>query len=110
MRNSDWSSYVCSSDLGHHLVTWERTSFGDVIGYLPQNVALLDGTVRENIARMRDADAAGVLAAARAASVHELIGRLPFGYDTPIGGSSFLLSGGQRQRIGLAREIGRAHV
>jgi ATP-binding cassette subfamily C protein len=95
---------------GHNVFTWERTSFGDVIGYLPQNVALLDGTVRENIARMRDADAAGVLAAARAASVHELIGRLPFGYDTPIGGSSFLLSGGQRQRIGLARALYGAPV
>ena len=95
---------------GHNVFTWERTSFGDVVGYLPQNVALLDGTVRENIARMRDADAPGVLAGARAASVHELIGRLPFGYDTPIGGGSFVLSGGQRQRIGLARALYGAPV
>jgi ATP-binding cassette subfamily C protein len=89
----------------HNVFTWERGSFGDNVGYLPQNVALLDGTVRENIARMRDADAADVLAAARAAGVHEMIGRLPFGYDTPVTGSSFLLSGGQRQRVGLARAL-----
>ncbi len=89
----------------HSVFTWERGSFGDAVGYLPQDVALLDGSVRENIARMRDADATAVLAAARAAQVHEMIGRLPFGYDTPIGGGSFLLSGGQRQRIGLARAL-----
>lgn len=89
----------------HNVFTWERASFGDAVGYLPQNVALLDGTVRENIARMRDAEAPEVLAAARAAGVHELIGRLPFGYDTPVTGSSFLLSGGQRQRVALARAL-----
>jgi ATP-binding cassette subfamily C protein len=89
----------------HNVFTWERTSFGEAVGYLPQNVALLDGTVRENIARMREADARQVLAAARAAGVHELVGRLPFGYDTPVTGNSFLLSGGQRQRIGLARAL-----
>jgi ATP-binding cassette subfamily C protein len=89
----------------HNVYSWERTSFGSAVGYLPQNVALLDGTVRENIARMREADAPGVLAAARAAGVHELIGRLPYGYDTPVSGSTFLLSGGQRQRIALARAL-----
>ncbi len=89
----------------HNVYSWERTSFGHAVGYLPQNVALLDGTVRENIARMRDAEAPGVLAAARSAGVHELIGRLPYGYDTPVSGSTFLLSGGQRQRIALARAL-----
>lgn len=90
---------------GHSVFTWERGSFGQSVGYLPQNVALLDGTVRENIARMREADAEAVLAAARIAGIHEMIGRLPFGYDTPVSGTGFLLSGGQRQRIGLARAL-----
>lgn len=90
---------------GHNVYAWERESFGDAVGYLPQNVALLDGTVGENIARMRPADPAAIIAAARAAGVHEMIGRLPFGYATPVGGTGFVLSGGQRQRVGLARAL-----
>jgi len=90
---------------GNNVYLWERGSFGDMVGYLPQSVSLLDGTIRDNIARMRDSDPRLVLEAARLADVHEMIGRLPLGYDTPLGDGGLALSGGQRQRIGLARAI-----
>lgn len=91
---------------GHNVFLWERESFGAAVGYLPQNVSLLDGTVRENIARMRpDADPRMVIAAARRAGVHQMIGRLPEGYDTYVGDNGYALSGGQRQRIALARAL-----
>ena len=90
---------------GHDVYSWERTSFGAQVGYLPQNAALLDGTVRENIARFTDADPAEVIAAAKRAEVHEIIGRLPLGYETMVGEAGFGLSGGQRQRIALARAL-----
>jgi ATP-binding cassette subfamily C protein len=90
---------------GHNVATWERNSFGRVVGYLPQNVALLEGTIAENIGRLNSDDPAAVIAAARAADVHEMIGRLPLGYDTLTGDSRLSLSGGQKQRIGIARAI-----
>jgi ATP-binding cassette subfamily C protein len=90
---------------GNSTFLWERESFGRHVGYLPQSVSLLDGTVRENIARMAEADPLDIVRAARAAGVHEMIGRLPFGYDTPVGDSAYNLSGGQRQRIALARAL-----
>ncbi|MDP2698139.1 type I secretion system permease/ATPase [Thalassospira sp.] len=90
---------------GHNTYLWERGSFGDMVGYLPQSVSLLNGTIRDNIARMRAGDPRQVIEAARAAGVHEMIGRLPLGYDTPIGGSRHTLSGGQKQRIALARAL-----
>jgi len=83
----------------------ERGSFGAAVGYLPQEPMLFDGTIRENIARFRDADMADVVAAARAAGVHELIGRLPKGYETPLSDAGSRLSGGQRQRLALARAL-----
>lgn len=90
---------------GHNVYLWERGSFGDAVGYLPQSVSLLDGTIRENIARMREGDPRLVIEAARRAGVHEMIGRLPLGYDTPVGDGRFTLSGGQKQRIALARAL-----
>lgn len=90
---------------GHDVYTWERESFGSEVGYLPQDPALLNGTIRENIARFRDAEPADVIAAAKRAGVHELIGHLPLGYETVVGDSGFVLSGGQRQRIALARAL-----
>ncbi|WP_295044891.1 type I secretion system permease/ATPase [uncultured Paracoccus sp.] len=83
----------------------ERASFGAAVGYLPQEPLLLDGTVRENIARFRDAPIDDVVAAARQAGVHDMIGRLPKGYETPLVDGGARLSGGQRQRIALARAV-----
>ncbi|HXV30509.1 MAG TPA: type I secretion system permease/ATPase [Sinorhizobium sp.] len=88
---------------GNNVYLWERGSFGQVAGYLPQSVSLLEGTIRENIARMEDGDPYKVLDAARLADVHDMIGRLPLGYDTQVGDGQLTLSGGQRQRIALAR-------
>ena len=90
---------------GHNTWLWERESFGEAVGYLPQSISLMDGTLRDNIARMRDGDPAAVIEAARRADVHDLIGRLPLGYDTPVGDTGHMLSGGQRQRIALARAL-----
>lgn len=90
---------------GHNVYLWERGSFGAMVGYLPQSVSLLNGTIAENIARLRKPDPHAILEAARIAGVHELIGRLPLGYDTQVSDGDFKLSGGQRQRIGLARAL-----
>ncbi len=84
---------------------WPRSQFGKHVGVLPQEVVLFNGTVAENIARMQEPDAQGVIDAAQKAGVHELILRLPMGYETPIGDQGVKLSGGQRQRIGLARAL-----
>jgi ATP-binding cassette subfamily C protein len=90
---------------GQSTFAHERGSFGRAVGYLPQDPALFDGKVRENIARFRDAEMADVIAAARMAGVHELIGRLPQGYETRLTDGGARLSGGQRQRIALARAL-----
>jgi ATP-binding cassette subfamily C protein/ATP-binding cassette subfamily C exporter for protease/lipase/ATP-binding cassette subfamily C protein EexD len=84
---------------------WDPEHLGPHIGYLPQNVELFDGTVKENIARMTITDDASVVAAAKLAHAHLMIQEMPDGYDTRIGESGPILSGGQRQRIGLARAI-----
>lgn len=89
------------TDLNH----WQGDQLGAAIGYLPQDVELFAGSVRDNIARMRTASDSDVVAAAMLAHAHELIQRLPQGYQTPIGDAGARLSGGQRQRIGLARAV-----
>jgi ATP-binding cassette subfamily C protein len=91
---------------GAEIAHWKEDALGCNIGYLPQDVALLDATVEENIARLDpQPDPDKVIAAATAAGVHDLILRLPQGYRTPIGPQGSVLSAGQRQRIGLARAL-----
>jgi ATP-binding cassette subfamily C protein/ATP-binding cassette subfamily C exporter for protease/lipase/ATP-binding cassette subfamily C protein EexD len=86
----------------HH---WDPKDLGPHIGYLPQYVELFTGTVKENISRMGADDDAAMIAAAKLAHAHDMIQRLPDGYDTVIGEGSVGLSAGQRQRIGLARAV-----
>jgi ATP-binding cassette subfamily C protein len=89
---------------GAALDQWLPASLGKHIGYLPQDVELFSGTVSQNIARFeRDASSADVIAAGKAAGVHDMIVRLPEGYETQIGDGGTALSAGQRQRIALAR-------
>ena len=91
---------------GAALDQWRNADLGRHIGYLPQDVALFDGTVAENICRFDgEATSDDILKAARIAGVHDIILRLPEGYATRIGEGGMSLSAGQRQRIGLARAV-----
>ncbi len=93
---------------GAALDQWSSEELGVHLGYLPQEVELFAGTVAENICRFEPgADSALVIAAAMSAGVHELILRLPEGYDTRLGDNGTGLSAGQRQRVGLARALYR---
>ena len=88
------------------LEQWPFELLGAQIGYLPQTVELFDETIALNIARFdREAEAARIIEAATAAGVHELVQRMPDGYQTRIGEGGAALSAGQRQRIGLARAL-----
>lgn len=88
------------------LEQWDDAALGQHIGYLPQDVALFDATIEENISRLADqSDPRKIIAAAKAAGVHDMIVRMPDGYQTRLGPFGTSLSGGQRQRIGLARAL-----
>ena len=84
---------------------WDKAELGPHLGYLPQGVELLEGTLAENIARFGELDMPRIEQAAALVGLHEFIVALPKGYETPVGRDGGLLSGGQRQRVALARAL-----
>lgn len=90
---------------GVDVFSWDKSELGPYLGYLPQGVELIDGTLAENIARFGAVEPAKVKAAARAVDLHDFIMSLPQGYDSPVGREGARLSGGQRQRVALARAL-----
>jgi ABC-type protease/lipase transport system fused ATPase/permease subunit len=102
---------VLEPGLGHArldgvaMTEWDDQERRQYIGYLPQDVELFSGTVRENIARLGEGDSGAVYQAAKIAGIHEDILSLPNGYETEVGVNGVAISGGQRQRVGLARAM-----
>ena len=92
---------IDGADVSH----WNVDQLGPHIGYLPQDVELFSGSVAENISRFGPLHEDKIIAASMTAGVHQMVQRLPEGYDTQIGEGGHTLSGGQRQRIGLARAL-----
>lgn len=90
---------------GADISNWNKAELGPNIGYLPQDIELFDGSVAENIARFGELDPDKIVEAAQLAGVHELVLKLPEGYNTQIGPNAVMLSGGQRQRLALARAV-----
>jgi len=90
---------------GADVQAWSKRELGPHVGYLPQGVALFEGSLAENMARFGPVDMPQVEAAARAVGLHDWIMSLPQGYETQVGPGAMRLSGGQRQRVGLARAL-----
>ena len=90
---------------GSNMSDWPSDRLGRHIGYLPQDIELFSGTIADNIARLDEPDSDKVIAAATLAGMHDIILRMPNGYDAQIGQDGMILSGGQRQRLGLARAL-----
>jgi ATP-binding cassette subfamily C protein len=88
---------------GVEIAVWLNSGGARHFGYLPQETELFEGTIRDNIARLRDADIEDVIEAARLVGLHDTIMQLPQTYDTEVGKNGIRLSGGQRQCIALAR-------
>ena len=90
---------------GQDMTHMQREALGGQVGYMPQDIELMDGSIADNIARFGEVNSEAVIEAAQKVGIHQMILRMPKGYDTAIGEAGGFLSGGQRQRLALARAI-----